>query len=238
VFELPRAPLRRESDRRTDTLVYPVAHRTRLRVGLKLDPRSESVDLARLPDADDVARGWEAQLRRGMQVELPDEALQRAVDVARADVLLAERDVAALEDWGFDAEAATAWSALGFWTRRPARRRPDGGGTWAAAHAAAGRGGAGLLEAVRPLLVREVEGAITLLGELSPGWAGQALDVRDAPTRAAGRVSYAVRWHGDRPALLWECERPGIRLRAPGLDPHWSTLEPSGEALLAGSVDA
>jgi hypothetical protein len=50
-----------------------------------------------------------------------------------------------------------------------------------------------------------------------------------------------VRWHGPRPALLWECEGAG-RIRAPGLDPAWSTDEPRGDALLAphpltGSVE-
>ena len=60
--------------------------------------------------------------------------------------------------------------------------------------------------------------------------------MHDAPTRA-GRVSYAVRWHGARPALLWECERP-IRLSAPGLDRDWSTTEPRGETLLAAPPGA
>ena len=39
-----------------------------------------------------------------------------------------------------------------------------------------------------------------------------------------------LREHGERPALLWECERPGGTLRVPGLDPHWSTREQQGEA--------
>ena len=59
--------------------------------------------------------------------------------------------------------------------------------------------------------------------------------MHDAPTRA-GRVSYAVRWHGARPALLWECER-SIRLGAPGLDRAWSTAEARGEALLAAPTE-
>ena len=37
-----------------------------------------------LPDAAAVARGWTAQLDRGMRVELPDESLARAVQTARA----------------------------------------------------------------------------------------------------------------------------------------------------------
>jgi hypothetical protein len=59
--------------------------------------------------------------------------------------------------------------------------------------------------------------------------------VHDAPT-AHGRESYAVRWHGDRVALLWEVEphegRGPVVLTAPGLDPGWSTTDHHGEALL------
>jgi hypothetical protein len=57
--------------------------------------------------------------------------------------------------------------------------------------------------------------------------------VHDAPTRR-GPVSYAVRWHGTRPALLWDAP-DGVELRAPGLDPSWSSSVPRGEALLAAS---
>jgi hypothetical protein len=85
---------------------------------------------------------------------------------------------------------------------------------------------------VRDLLVGPGDDdSVDLLVELPAEWRGQGVEVHDAPTRA-GRVSYAVRWHGARPALLWECERP-IRLRAPGVDRAWSTTEARGEALLA-----
>jgi len=60
--------------------------------------------------------------------------------------------------------------------------------------------------------------------------------VHDVPTHA-GRLSYAVRWHGERPALLWELsphEATTItRITAPGLDPSWSSEDLAGEALLA-----
>ena len=56
-----------------------------------------------------------------------------------------------------------------------------------------------------------------------------------------GRLSCAIRWHGYRPALLWELERtaadPIVALSCPGLDPVWSSTEASGEALLAGTAD-
>jgi hypothetical protein len=41
-----------------------------------------------------------------------------------------------------------------------------------------------------------------------------------------------VRWHGARPALLWDAP-VGVELRTPVLDPSWSTREPAGETLLA-----
>jgi hypothetical protein len=76
--------------------------------------------------------------------------------------------------------------------------------------------------------------AVDLLPEVPEAWLGQPVDVRSCGT-ANGRVSFSVRWHGARPALLWE--RLGgsdaVELRCPGLDPQWSSLERSGEALLA-----
>jgi hypothetical protein len=107
----------------------------------------------------------------------------------------------------------------------------DGHHGWAAAE---------LLTFVRDLLVRE-EGDGLALASLVPGsWYGQGWEVHDAPT-AHGRASYAVRWHGDRVALLWEVEphegHGPVRLTARGLEPGWSTTDRRGEALL-GPVPA
>jgi hypothetical protein len=102
----------------------------------------------------------------------------------------------------------------------------DGHHGWAAAD---------FLSLVRNLLVREVPGGLALCTVLPEGWAGQPIEVQRAPTHH-GLISFAVRWHGDRPALLWErTERTSepVRLTAPGLDPAWSSTEPRGEALLA-----
>jgi hypothetical protein len=88
---------------------------------------------------------------------------------------------------------------------------------------------------VRRLLVVEEPGGLVLLPVLPEGWRGQGLEVHDLPT-TAGTLSFAVRWHGPRPALLWELEGDGdVHLRAPGLDPAWSSAERRGEALLAGT---
>jgi hypothetical protein len=239
--------------------LHPVSHRSRLRCALVVGAVDRSVpvdgvDLSLLPDAQEAAAGWAAQLRRGMQVVLPDARLQVAVDAARAALLLVAdavarprgEEVAALEDWGFDGEAADAWRRLGMRARRRAGRRVRDPRPWSTVRARLASaspthtwtdGPAPLLRAVRDLLVgASDDGSLVLLAELPDEWRGQGLEVHDAPT-LAGRVSYAVRWHGPRPALLWECERP-IPLRAPGLDPSWSTSEPRGEALLAAPADA
>jgi hypothetical protein len=95
---------------------------------------------------------------------------------------------------------------------------------------------AALVQAARALLVVERPGGLDLVPVHPDGWYGGGFELHDAPT-AFGRLSYAVRWHGTRPALLWDLDaHPGtaaVVLRAPGLDPHWSTTEPRGEALLA-----
>jgi hypothetical protein len=232
--------------------LHPVAHRTTFRalVALALDPTAppEASDPLALPAAGQAALGWRAQLDRGMQVSLPDERLQAAIDAARGAVLLGASTRArataakliALEDWGFDTEASTMWRQLGLRDRRRAAQRDDVPRPWdlvrerlaSASPTLTWPDGPGpLLAAVRALLLAEQEdGSVDLLTELPVAWAGQSLEVHDAPTRR-GSVSFAVRWHGARPALLWHAS--GVpELRCPALDASWSTTAPEGETLL------
>jgi hypothetical protein len=98
---------------------------------------------------------------------------------------------------------------------------------------------AALLLDVAGVLVAEAGGpgeqVLELASVVPDAWLGQGWEVHDLPS-AYGTVSYAVRWHGDRPALLWDLvadpDAPPTRLTIPGLDPTWSTTEPKGEALL------
>ena len=104
----------------------------------------------------------------------------------------------------------------------------DGHHGWAAAD---------LLTFVRNMLVRETsDGGLALCSLVPHDWLGQQLEVHDAPTHH-GKLSFAIRWHGDRPALLWELVpydgTTAVRITAPGLDPAWSTTELRGDALLA-----
>jgi len=232
----PFVPVSDTAGNAAAALLFPVAHRTTFRCAVALDPRGmRSVDPVTLPAPETVARGWRAQLGRGMRVELPETALQDAIDGARAQVLLAGQVpgagpevVAALEDWGFDAEARVAWKRLSRRERKQATERRDA--DWAIVRDRAAGDPAALLVAVRAAMVRESRGGVELFPSLPDEWRGAALDVRDAPTRE-GPVSCAVRWHGERPALLWDVPE-GTTVRAPGLDPAWSTDEPTGETLL------
>jgi hypothetical protein len=84
----------------------------------------------------------------------------------------------------------------------------------------------------RVVAVDDRAGAVDLLpAPLRLGASGADLSAH-ALGVGGGTVSFAVRWHGPRPALLWETEDVA-RLTCTGLDPTWSTTEPAGEALLA-----
>lgn len=62
-------------------------------------------------------------------------------------------------------------------------------------------------------------------------WAGANFEVYGLPTTPGSRVSYAVRWHGARPAVLWEQEGDAVALTAPTVAPDWASREPKGETL-------
>ena len=84
-----------------------------------------------------------------------------------------------------------------------------------------------------PLIDDSLLKRIDLLPEVPAEWFGRPVDVRGFGT-FWGRISFSVRWHGRRPALLWE--RAGshdrVELRCGGLDPSWSSVERHGETLL------
>jgi hypothetical protein len=234
--ELPAA--RDRAARLEVAFLHPVAHRTTLRMAITRGKGAPDFDLRRLPDADAVANGWRRVLDRGMQVQLPDRALEARLRAARAEVLLRAQAtqpdpevVAALEDWGFDAEAEEAWRRLGTRARRRAATRPAPQ-SWAALDPIADD--AELLVGARRVLVddpRDRTRPIALCVDHPEAWRGQPMEVRDAPV-VGGTVGYAVRWHGPRPALLWDAPA-GSTVRAPALDPAWESDTATGEALLA-----
>lgn len=99
--------------------------------------------------------------------------------------------------------------------------------------------------AVRDLLVDDATaGRLIVLGGWTAAWFGRPLELHGLPT-AAGRLSLALRWHGRRPALLWDLvpfasgaagPAPGPvaspDLVAPAFDARWEGQGNRGEALL------
>jgi hypothetical protein len=202
-------------------LVFPLAHTATLRVGVPIDGLRHDVKLASLPSAEQVANGWALHTRSAMRVVLPDERAQEGYEACCRFLML----------FGVERVPRTPKESLDVLLRTASP-------TWTWDDGDDARPAASFVAAVRDSLVREHKGALELLNVLPDTWLGQGVEVHDAPTRH-GVLSYAVRWHGARPALLWELERGRSRRRdpvtitAPGLDPSWSTTEPSGEALLA-----
>jgi hypothetical protein len=142
--------------------------------------------------------------------------------------------------WLVDAATSTWTWPEAIHPREPGGCMGDGHHGWAAAD---------FLSFVRMVLVRETPAApgagpaeVALLTVLPEEWRGRDLEVTDAPTWY-GRLSYAVRWQGERPRLSWELVPHAdvhgpVRLVAPGLDPGWMTVDAAGEATLGALVAA
>jgi hypothetical protein len=243
-------PVRARRGRATAAFIWPLVHRSTLRFGGSTT-------------AEQVVAGWQAHLGRGTRVVLPDDALAGAISLARG-LAFGRRDAdaaLALHRWGHAVEAVDLAHelapAIAARAEREARRGHDlwgavellglAGEEQAAADAARLAGpprswpatdgtSPDFLLGARDGLLHETVDGVALLSAYPGEWHGQGVEVHDAPTRF-GRLSFAVRWHGERPALLWELEGEG-RLTAPALDPSWSTTDPRGEALLAPVLPA
>jgi len=87
----------------------------------------------------------------------------------------------------------------------------------------------------RSRLVTVTDESIDLMPQWPEAWLGQGVEVYGEQL-GPWRASFAVRWHGERPALLWDIEGPSATIRCPGLDPSWSSELGRGEALLAATV--
>lgn len=80
------------------------------------------------------------------------------------------------------------------------------------------------------------DGTAAILGRSIPNrWLGVDLEAHSLIADSVRTVSFALRWHGEYPALLWEVSGPpGLHLNAGRLDPTWSSNESTGETLLRG----
>jgi hypothetical protein len=177
-------------------------------------------------------------VRGGVWHEVGDAGLSPRLTAWLGSARLAVADPAAFEQLAWLLEVGDpVWS----WPELVHPR--SGGGCAGEGHHAPST--AAVLQLLRRLVVHEAGGDLALLPAVPESWFGQPVEAHDVPT-SHGRLSFAVRWHGDRPALLWELDdtHPAavvdavravapFRLTAPGLDPSWSSTDARGDALLA-----
>ncbi len=86
---------------------------------------------------------------------------------------------------------------------------------------------------------RGARGTEILPGGIPSAWWGVNFEMHGVPlgidagrpASAVSTVSFAVRWHGDRPAVLWEISGEPLELSSPAADPAWRTVGSQGEAL-------
>ncbi|CAB4880554.1 unannotated protein [freshwater metagenome] len=74
-------------------------------------------------------------------------------------------------------------------------------------------------------------GADLLSGGIPDTWLGANFEAHQLPIGPAATVSFAVRWHGERPAVLWEVLGDAVRLTAATIAPEWAAAADKGEAL-------
>ncbi len=75
------------------------------------------------------------------------------------------------------------------------------------------------------------DGAVLMPDGHRDAWLGQSAETYGLPAPGGRSVSFALRWHGERPAVLWEVTGPSGLTLTSGCDPTWSTSDPKGEGL-------
>ena len=216
-------------------LLFPIAHRTRTRIAASAaTPRrrptpSRSRSCRRSP----TSSGAGSRRSSGAPASSSPTMPCRPRSTRRATLLLGVAG-----DQRRDRVVTTESVAWGLTQGRPRRRDSAAAeDPWPVLQATIAESGssprraAEWLRAMRAALVRVTRDGVDLLPHFPQEWLGQPVAVHDLPTRH-GPVSFALRWHGARPALLWEVP-VGASVRAPGLDGSWASSGGAGEALLA-----
>lgn len=240
------------------SVVFPIGHRATVTVAMS-HTRDEAGTLPTgLPSAADVARGWLATVQRAGRLATPDVELNDRVVAALCELSLVgppsepAQFAIAIDQLVRMGERADQWvpELANAVERMVKSAAPESAFVAAdrvlaaAGEARARRDLAAMVERLKPRpgelsdedrILRTRWKTIELLPEGIPAsWLGVNFEVFDMPTIGTGKVSYAIRWHGDRPAVLWEqvagSDGP-VTLTSPTLAPQWSTAQLTGEAL-------
>ena len=75
-------------------------------------------------------------------------------------------------------------------------------------------------------------GPVAIVPGVPSEWFGAAMEAHAMPV-TGGAVAFGLRWHGERPAVLWDLATAApTSVCAPSLDAAWSDERPRAEALL------
>jgi hypothetical protein len=147
------------------------------------------------------------------------------------EVAMAAQDVARRDGWEADAALAAAVLVLdragerrgvADVTRIAATRPPPTAPPLEPAHGA---------RAVAVLERHLACGGLLFPAGIPASWRGADFEAHGLVVARSTTLSFAVRWHGERPAVIWELTGTPVELRAPAVDPGWRTTAASGEAL-------
>jgi hypothetical protein len=154
-----------------------------------------------------------------------DGAARLAGDVAAAAEQIARRD-------GWDAGAALDAAALVL--DRAGERRAVADAVRIATARAPEPPPAERVEGIRAVAAAErrlARGTVLFPDGIPAAWRGSEFEAHGLAAGPATALSFAVRWHGENPAVLWQVTGEPVELRAPAVDPTWRTTAASGEAL-------
>lgn len=145
------------------------------------------------------------------------------------DVAAAVQEIAGRPGWDVDAAldaaarvlaAGRERRAVGDVARIAARRTP-----------AALPSDADGIRAVAAAERRLATGPVLMPGGIPDAWRGVDIEAHGLPVGPSSTVSFAIRWHGEHPAVLWQVDGDPVELTAPAVDPTWRTRAAQGEEL-------
>lgn len=203
---------------------------------LDADPVGFLLDVAELVRSGDAADAWLPDVVRPAEHVAKYGARRGASDDDVADALaaLGACRVVAIGA-GDERAAADIDRTTQRLTARHGQFDPAAGSAGAISSFADVRRGSSVGRFVRSIERRVVDGGRLLPGGIPTAWLGTNFEIHGVPTSPVTSVSFALRWHGERPAVLWEQHATDgssrVELSAPDVDPEWRTSEISGESL-------
>ena len=181
------------------------------------------IALGSIPRADDDPAGFVLALGELVRMgEPPDHWMPELVDAVEA--------LGPVAAWDADVALTAAGRVLSIADERRARRDLDRitGRRTATSSPVDPPGG---VRSIAWLESRLASGGALLPAGMPADWLGQSVDVYGVPTVPGSAVSFAIRWHGERPAVLWEQTGVPVQLCAPAVAPEWRSSDATGETL-------